>query len=39
MTFGTIVLLKTKNFPSNNNALDDHIFNSVLILSLIDEKF
>ena len=39
MVFGTIMLLKTKSFPSNNNALDDHIFNSVLILSLIDEKF
>ena len=39
MIFGTIMLLKTKSFPSNNNALNDHIFNSVLILSLIDEKF
>ena len=39
MIFGTIMLLKTKIFPSNNNALDDHIFNFVLILSLIDENF
>ena len=39
MVFGTIMLLKTKIYPSNNNAFDDHMFNSVLILSLIDEKF
>ena len=37
--FGTILLFNPEIFPNNVNFLDHHIFRSVLILSLIDEKF